>query len=528
MKFSLSWLKEFIPTQIPANEIANILTSAGLEVDGIEDITLNNQALSNVLFNDSIFEVSLTPNLGHCSSMLGIARELAAAKLGSVNLPKIFINESSDATTSLIKVNVADAERCPRYACRIVQNVIIEPSPEWMQQRLTSAGIRPINNIVDITNYVALEVGQPLHAFDYDCLQGKELIIRTAFEGESINTLDNQLRQLTTEDLLICDNGQLPNQSRPIALAGIMGGQETEVSDSTVNVLIESANFNPRAIRRTSRRLGLSTDASKRFERNVDPNGVLWALDRAAMLMEQIAKGKVLKAADLKKSDFPKLTVTCRSSRVNQLLGTLIGSGEMEDIFERLEFIHQWDGKDLFELQIPTYRADITGEIDIIEEIARIYGYDNITPVEPKYHGSELPHAAMYLFEKKARSHMLSRRLQEFLTCDLIGPTLLNVIKVNSMPADATIQVLNPTSIEQSILRTSLLPGLLQLVKYNHDHQNSHLAGFEIGRIHFKSNGNYKEQSMLGIVMAGDADLAHWSRKSSKLDFFDLKGIIES
>nr|MBA2727623.1 phenylalanine--tRNA ligase subunit beta [Parachlamydiaceae bacterium] len=188
----------------------------------------------------------------------------------------------------------------------------------------------------------------------------------------------------------------------------------------------------------------------------------------------------------------------------------------------------QWDGKDLFELQIPTYRADITGEIDIIEEIARIYGYDNITPVEPKYHGSELPHAAMYLFEKKARSHMLSRRLQEFITCDLIGPTLLNVIKVNCMPADATIQVLNPTSIEQSILRTSLLPGLLQLVKYNHDHQNSHLAGFEIGRIHFKSNGNYKEQSMLGIVMAGDADLAHWSRKSSKLDFFDLKGVIES
>lgn len=531
MKFSLRWLKEFIPVELSPNQLAAILTSAGLEVDAIEsapDISVDcSQACDTRSLKDHVFEISLTPNLGHCASMMGIARELSAANLGKVRIPKINLVENAEATASLIQVNVEELHLCPRYSCRVARDVVIGPSPEWMQERLKSAGIRPINNIVDITNYVVLESGQPLHAFDYDKLQGNVIVVRRAESGETLTTLDGQVRQLNEDDLLICDKATTTS-SRPIALAGVMGGLDTEVNDATCNVLIESANFLPSSIRRTSRRLGLQTDASKRFERSVDPGGVLWALDRAAMLMQELAKGKISsKLIDIKVSDFPSRRVDCRLSRVNQLLGTILGVSELEDIFGRLEFIHHWDGKDLFELQIPTYRADITAEIDIVEEVARIYGYDNIPNVLPKYHGSELPHAPMFLFERKVRGRMLAKNLQEFLTCDLIGPTLLNIVKISSMPPEASIRVMNPTSIEQSILRTSLLPGLLQLIKYNHDHQSSNLRGFEIGRIHFKANNQYKEQSMLGIVMAGDADLAHWSNKSAKLDFYDLKGLIE-
>lgn len=479
------------------------------------------------IYGDPIFEVSLTPNLGHCSSLIGIARELAAATGTALHLPKSIIKEEGEPIGPLVDVSVLDKQRCPRYACRLVRGVTAGLSPDWMQKKLIDAGVRPINSIVDITNYVLLEMGQPLHAFDFNKLQSPRIIVRSASSEESFETLDNQKRTLANEDLLICDEGNLG--VRPIALAGIMGGLSTEVDLSTKDVLIESAYFQPSSIRRTSKRLGLQTSASRRFERSADPNGVLQALDRAASLMVELTGGKLCSGViDVKACDFPEARVSCRLSRVNQLLGTHLSAGEVENVFHRLGFAYQMDGKETFHVSIPTYRADIAIEVDLIEEIARIYGYDNIEKSIPKYQSSRLPHAPIYLFEKKVRSRLLAEGLQELLTCDLIGPMLLNIIQELSMPDEAMIKVLNPNSIEQSILRTSLLPGLLQVLKYNYDHQNQSLAGFEIGRIHFKEKEQYKEQSMGAIVMMGKPQLSHWSQKDEEVDFFDLKGILEN
>lgn len=515
MKFPLSWVKEYIDVDLPADQIAKLLTAGGVEVDDVSQANSDGQ--------DYIFEVSLTPNLGHCSSVLGIARELSASTGKPVSYPTISFEESEDGIDGQVNVSVEDKKRCPRYTCRLIKNIKVGVSPQWLQKRLLASGIRPINNIVDITNYVSLELGQPLHAFDFDKLEGSAIYVRNARKGESLTTLDGKERVLEAEDLLICDD------KGPVAIAGVMGGANSEVSEVTCNVLLESANFMPLSVRRTSKRLGLQTDASKRFERCVDPNGVLLALDRACQLLQELTGGKVCKGViDIKENLFEKSLVTCRLSRINQVLGTQLGLSEVENIFHRLDFGVHWDGKDTFHLKIPTYRADILQEVDIIEEIARIFGYENISCPAPTYHDSTLPHAPIFVFENQVRNRLLAEGLQELLTCDLIGPTLINVAKESSMPEEATIRVLNPTSIEQSILRTSLLPGLLNVVKYNYDHQMSDLSGFEIGRIHFKDKDQYKEQSMLGIIMTGKIEPHHWKDKPKDVDFFDLKGIIET
>ncbi len=531
MKFPLSWLKEYIDVgDLTPTKIAEILTSAGIEVDSVK-YSCASSTESSCSSNDgnkdadAIFEVSLTPNLGHCASILGIARELSAAINVPIKTSRTTLQSDGSNIQQLVNVEVQDVKRCPRYACRLVKGVKVAPSPEWMQERLNACGVRPVNNIVDITNYVLLESGQPLHAFDFDKLLGSNLIVRTATPNEPFMTLDGRERTLHEEDLLICD------AERPVAIAGVMGGLNSEVDEACQNVLIESAHFLPSAIRRTSKRLGLQTDASRRFERAVDPNGVLDALDRAAQYMHEIAGGHICQGViDHKEGEvsFSELSVLCRLTRINQLLGTQLGVSEVENIFKRLDFKVTWDGQDHFELKIPTYRADIKEEIDLVEEVARVYGYDNIIASAPSYHSSLLPHAPIFIFENQVRARMLSEGLQEFLTCDLIGPSLINIVSHADMPEEATVRVLNPTSIEQSILRTSLLPGLLQVVKSNFSHQNHDLSGFEIGRIHFKDKEQYKEQSVVGVVMTGKVRPHHWKQKAENVDFYDLKGVIEN
>jgi phenylalanyl-tRNA synthetase beta chain len=476
------------------------------------------------MYADTIFEISLTPNLGHCSSVLGIARELSAAYDIPVNLPKIEIYEDDFSSLSeILNVEVHDTQKTLRYSCRVIKDVVIAPSPTWLENRLKACGVRPVNNIVDITNYVMLEVGNPLHAFDLDKIENSKLIIRAADNGEIFTTLDEKTRVLTQDDLVIGDG------KKTLAIAGVMGGANSEISDQTKNVCIESACFLPTAIRKTSKRLQLQTDASKRFERATDPNIVIYALDLCASLMQKLASGKVVKGiVDVKEQDFTEKTIPCRLSRVNELLGTHLGVSELESIFKRLEMKSQVDGKSVFTVKIPTYRNDIQSEIDLVEEAARIYGFENIPKAFPKYQGSSIPHSPMYLFERQVRGILMGEGLQEFLTCDLIGPSSISVVNGLNMPDSAVVKVLNPTSIEQSILRTSLLPGLLQAVKYNIDHQNHSISSFEIGRIHFKDGEKYKEQSVVGIVLTGKDSLDSWSKKSENVDFFTLKGIIEN
>lgn len=476
------------------------------------------------IYSDTIFEISLTPNLGHCASLIGLARELSALTGERVQYPQFALKEESHLSiNSLTSVKVHDKIKCPRYACRLIQDVKIAPSPYWMQQRLTACGIRPINNVVDITNYVLLEMGHPLHAFDFDLLDGQEINVRCAEEGESFTTLDSKERKLSREDLLICD------RSKGVALAGIMGGENSEVSDKTRNVLIESAYFQPSAIRKTSKNLGLQTDASKRFERGTDPNQVHQALDRVAMFLHEIAGGKIVSGIiDVKEHRFPEKIVNCRLKRINKILGTHLSLSEVETIFHRLGMHYTCDGQDTFTVTIPTFRVDIQAEIDLVEEVARIYGYENIPIQASRFHSSILPNASIFIFEREMRSQLIKEGLQEFITCDLIGPSLMQTVQDQGMPLEAIIKVINPTSIEQSILRTSLLPGLLQSVKFNFDHQTHNISGFEVGRIHFKEGEKYKEQSVAGIILTGKRSPQSWDNKTPDYDFYDMKGIVEN
>jgi phenylalanyl-tRNA synthetase beta chain len=475
------------------------------------------------MFADTVFDISLTPNLAHCASVMGVARELSAAMSSPVRYPEITVEEIKEDVSSAARVQVRDSTNCPRYVCRVIKDVKVAPSPVWLEKRLSACGIRSVNNIVDITNYVLMEMGHPLHAFDLDLLDGKEIRVRSALEGERFVTLDGKEQIMKAQDLLICD------KEKPVAIAGVMGGLNSEVSDNTHNILIESAYFLPTSIRKTSKQLHLQTEASKRFERGCDPNILVQAVDRAAMLIQQIAGGGVYAGViDVAERTFPEKHITCRLSRINHVLGTHLSVSEVESVFNRLQLPHIWNGRDTFTVRAPTYRVDLQSEIDLIEDIARIYGYDNIGMSNSRFHGSTLPHAPIFLFEREVRSQLVAEGLQEFLTSDLIGPTLMEIVRDDEMPEESVIRVLNPTSIEQSILRTSLLPGLLQVVKYNWDHQNHHVSGFEIGRIHFKEGDQYKEQTVAGIVLSGKSRPHHWDQKPHDFDFFDLKGVVEN
>lgn len=472
------------------------------------------------IYADTYFEISLTPNLSHCNSILGVARELAALIEQSLNLPKIELHESEDLIENSFHVTVEDPVNCPRYACRLIKNIQVGPSPDWLKNRLEICGFRSVNNVVDAVNYVQLEMGHPLHAFDYDKLQGREIVVRKAQEGEIIQTLDGKERVLQGAMLTICD------KTKPVAIAGVMGGLDSEIQETTKNLILESAYFDPMSIRRTSKQLNLMSDASKRFERGTDPNQILTVLTQAAHLIQKLAGGEIQSGViDIQSKEFPATIISCRLSRINRLLGVILSRGEVENVFKRLQFKCHWDNQDLFIVHVPTYRNDIKSEIDLVEEAARLYGYDNIPRVGGKYLASSHPSPEIYYFEKEVRSRLIGEGLNEFLTCDLIGPSLLQIVQD---PSESMIKVLNPTSIEQSILRTSLLPGLLQVVKHNFDHQNHQIAGFEIGRIHFKEGEKYQEQPVAGIILSGNSTPHYWGEKESEFDFFDLKGIIEN
>lgn len=488
-----------------------------------EEIPLGTDLASH--FGEVVFDIGLTPNLNYCASVMGVARELAAGISQKFSFVKPHVEEDRAlAADNFVKLSIEDTQGCPRYMCRIIEGVTVGPSPAWMQKRLAQCGVRSINNVVDATNYVLLEMGHPLHAFDLDTIKGHEVIVRSAKENEKIQTLDGKQRELEPADLIIADC------ERPIALAGIMGGAETEVTDSTKRVLLESAYFNPSRIRKSSKWHGLQTDASKRFERGADPNGLKIALERTTQLIAQLTGGKVASGIIEKSfAQFPEKKIACRVKRVHQVLGIHLSLSEIENVFHRLDFQYTWDGQDAIIVSVPTYRVDITSEIDLVEEVARLYGYDNINTLSNiSTTISSLPHMPIFLFERLVRARLIAEGLQEFLTCDLIGPSQAALLENSDLSGDSLIRILNPTSIEQSILRPSLLPGLLQVVKYNFDHQNMTLSGFEIGSIHTKQNEQFIEGAAAGIIMTGKNGPAYWGTKPEEVNFYDIKGILEN
>ncbi len=509
MKIPLDWLQEYIETDLTPEQIGETLTTTGLEMEGI---------------HNSVMEIALTPNLVHCASIRGIARELGSAIDKKCKSPKVFVSESDESIEKLTSVQVENPEACPRYACRVITNVRVTPSPDWLKTRIEACGMRRVNNVVDITNFVLLELGHPLHAFDLDQLTEKRIVVRSAKKGEKIVTLDGKEHFPSQETLLICD------AQKPVAVAGIMGSLETEVSEKTTTILLESAYFEPNHIRRAAKHLGIRSEASYRFERGTDPNGVLEALDLATTMICSLAGGVALKGVlDVKAKNFEPLTISCRISRVNQLLGTQLGMSEVETILSRLHFEVVNTKGDVITVKAPTYRHDMKEEIDLVEEVARLYGYDNIKKKERAFFRTgNLKNSPEYLFSRKVRCRLISEGLQEFMTCDLISPLQASLISTDNIPSRTLIHLLNPHSTEQSVMRPSLLPGMLSVLKVNADHDIHTVAGFEIGRVHFTAKEHFYEPPVASIILSGDRAPGQFETKNEKVDFFDLKGIVEN
>lgn len=472
--------------------------------------------------NDIIFDIAITPNRADALSHIGIARDLSAIFDKPLKLPAIELKELEIKSEEIASVEIIDSVNCPRYVGKVVRNVQIKESPEWLKQRLRNVGLRSINNVVDVTNYVLYEVGQPLHAFDIDNLKDNKIVVRCASDGEKFITLDSKERELTSKDLMICD------AEKPVAIAGVMGGENSEVTSSTKNILIESAYFNPSSIRRTAKRLGLQTDASYRFERGTDYGITIWAARRAAQLIYETAGGEIAKGEiDIYPNPFSTKTVKLRFERITRILGYDVPKETVKKIFINLGFeIKEQNEKEL-SMTVPTYRHDIEREIDLIEEVARIYGYDKIPEISKISVTLEEKVDQSY-FNDVVRDILNSLGFYEIVTNSLLRQDI-------AIRFGKPISVINPQSIEMSHLRTSLLPGMLQAVSNNLKVNERNLELYEIGKVferkhdnEIKSFDDFNEKENLIIAISGYAVQTEWYEKDRPYDFYDLKGYVQS
>lgn len=476
------------------------------------------KSLADVIEPDAVIEIGVTPNRADCLSVRGVAREVGAIYKIPVNTPETLISEGAEPIDSLASVEIQDPAGCPRYSCRVIKGIEIAPSPKWLADRVEASGIRSINNIVDVTNYVLLEMGQPLHAFDYDLLEGHRIVVRSAENGERIATLDGEKRSLTTDDLLICDGG------KPVALAGVMGGADTEVSSDTVNILLESAYFNPTRIRKTAKKTNLRSESSYRFERGVDPNGVVAALDRAAALIKEIAGGEIAKGViDVYPEPLQPSVVELRAKRAIDVLGVDIARDEILEILRRLgmEISEQSDGS--FSATVPTFRVDIHREVDLIEEIARLIGYDRIPATLPKVAMMSKGEDYKTRIKDRAREVFTSAGFLEVLNYSFDDPEALTLYN-DSLP----IKILNPLTVESSAMRTNLIAGILRNLTMNLNRQEEDLRLFEIGRCYVSDGSDEPavETTKIAGCVTGRRGLELWD--SDETTFFDLKGAIEA
>jgi phenylalanyl-tRNA synthetase beta chain len=468
---------------------------------------------------DVVYSMDITANRGDWLSHIGVARELQVISDVKASLPAVRIKESKTAVKGHAAVKIKDGLKCRRYVSRVVRDVKVGPSPKWMQDRLTAIGLRPINNVVDITNYILMETGQPLHAFDYDTLAEHTIVVQCANEGERFVTLDGKERTLRADTLMISD------AAKPIAIAGVMGGANTEISDRTTTVLIESANFDPSSIRKTSKYLGLSTDASQRFERGVDIEMSLYAAHRAAQLLHELAGGEVLKGViDAYPRKAAPRKVRIRMSRANAVLGTSFTKAEIVKFLGRLNLKAVKQTKDEVIFVVPSFRYDLIEEIDLIEEVARAYGYDKIETktrttidfTKPLRTGS---------LQEELRSYLIGAGYNEMLTYSLQDKAK------SQLTGERAVEVLNPVSTEASVLRTSLIPGALAVVQHNVAHGMKDLRLFEIGNVFALKGekptdllGDYSEDERVILVLSGRVVPQQYGTENRGVDFYDLKG----
>ena len=463
-------------------------------------------SLSKALkLEDIILDLEITPNRGDCLSVIGIAREIAALRGKDLHLPSWRVEEKERGTSDQIQIEIKDSHLCPYYSARLIRGVKVGPSPLWLWHKILISGGKPINNIVDITNYVLWEMGQPLHAFDYRLLKGG-IIVRRAKRGESLITLDGVKRELDEDMLLIADS------ARPIALAGVMGGEDTQVGEHTEDILLESAYFDPLSIQRTSRRMGLSTEASYRFERRVDPLSVRKALDRASLLIQATAGGELEREVEAGKLPEEKKWTTLRPSRVSRILGSRITSSRIRTILERLWFQIEEREKD-WKINIPSFRPDISREIDLIEEIVRFYGYDKLKISLPSLGDDETSEDSEERTKGIVREILKGLGFYEVIASPLSGK---NVFKRANLSPKEGVRVKNPLSSEQALLATHLFPHLLKVTSYNLTQSIQQLRIFELADV-FQISPSLKETPLIaGLIL------------EKNFDFFSLKGIVEN
>lgn len=467
---------------------------------------------------DTVLEVNVTPNRPDCLSHIGVSREISVITQNPLTIPENRIRLSGIKTESHIAVELIDPEACPRYTARVVQNVKIEPSPGWLKSRLESVGIRSINNVVDATNFVLMETGHPLHAFDYDLIRNQRIIVRKASKGEGFITLDDVERKLTPDDLLICDG------ERPVALAGIMGGLNSEVTEKTRNVLLESAYFDPRTIRKTAKRLGMSTEASHRFERGVDPNNTVFAIDRAAMILQDLSGGRVLDGiVDAYPIPITPWDIELRFPRIEEIVGQEIPRESVIAIMTGLELNTR--DEDPIRVTIPTFRPDLRQEIDLIEELLRHYGFDNIEPSH---------HTTIALHQPRNSRQFFIENLRDCMTgwgfLETYGNTLVPSRHVTRTPESPPVVIQNPISPESGYLRTSLIPSLMDVIRWNCNRSTNRLRLFEIGKRFLKQDQSQpvEQWCMVAALTGGYRQRPFWGEKDEGVHFFHLKGIVEA
>jgi len=475
---------------------------------------------------DWALEIGLTPNRPDCACVIGIAREIAALTKEKLRRPEIRFRESDRRIETLTSVTLEDPEGCPRYAAGMVCGFALKPSPFWMRYRLHVSGIRGISNVVDVTNYILLEMGQPLHAFDYDRLKENRIVVRKAGEGEVFTTLDGKTHTMNRDNLMICD-GQ-----RPVALAGVMGGLNSEIFSESKNVLIESANFDSITVRRSSKRLGLSTEASYRFERGVDIDGVVPALRRAMMLISELAGGEVIKGIiDNYPAPRRPREIDLRVDKTNRFLGTELSRETMGSYLHALELEVHPLGENVLRVKVPCFRVDLTRDWDLMEEVARMEGYDNIAVTNPPIRPSDEKEAPEVTTGDRVREIMVGLGFSEVISFSFIAPESADFLGAEKDSAlRCFVPLLNPLTVDQSVMRTSLMPGLLSAVKTNLSYGEKDLNLFEWGRIFIRQGTEElpRERLALSGVVMGSANPKEWYREERAADFYDAKGVVEA
>lgn len=486
-----------------------------------ENSTVGEPISKTLKLDDIILDIAITPNRADSLSHIGIARDLAALFNTKIIYPDTEIEYSVSDKNENAQVIIENTSSCPRYSAVVVKNITVQESPEWLKEKLISIGLRPINNIVDVTNFVLHEMGQPLHAFDLNQLELNKIVIKDSEDKAEFTTLDSKKRSMLQTDLMICDG------VKPVAIAGVMGGENSEVTTKTTDILIESAYFNPSSVRKTAKHLSLSTDASYRFERGTNPNGTIQAAVRAAKLIIDTCGGEIIREfIDVYPEKIIPKTVSVRFKRINKILGFAIEKSVIEKIFLGLEFDIISSTDEDITVSIPTFRHDIEREIDLVEEIVRIYGFDNVPPID-KLSISLIPKVDQTSFEDSLRNVLSTLGFNEVISNSLVSDE-------KTIAYDESIKVLNPQSAEMSRLRTSLIPGMLLNISRNLKIKENNLRFFEIGDVFrllnkdINSFNDFNENENLIIALCGNSINDEWYQKELETDFYDLAGTLNN